>query len=428
MTHSSDAWVCPGCAEQNEASAAHCSACGAARPPDALHEIRAAQVLRSEGAVRARSPRPTALWDSPLRPEDLHPTADVAHGDSSRPEAVTDSAAAALETHLHGLRPVGRTAASSGPSRVSPALLRAVPLLGLVLAAAITLGGVTRWQLRIETDAAADRAPTRLPGDPPTVILPAVDAILGLTEDNKEAVLNLCWRVSGNPIHECQPSRLREDGEYPHRVAAFPALRIDVWEVSNALWQRCEEAGACAPRAIDSCRFHTIHRYELGRRVPDGFFASDRPAVCVSLEEASALCAWRGMRLPTAEEWERAARAGEDRMQPWGSFWTPALINWGERDLVGFPIPGRLDGAEFTAAVDAYPDGATREGVLNLFGNVSEWVQASADEAAEGRAGLRGSNYTDEVMSARVTRHRTLPSGERRSTVGFRCIGEAPGP
>jgi formylglycine-generating enzyme required for sulfatase activity len=261
--------------------------------------------------------------------------------------------------------------------------------------------------------------------DAERVLLEAVDAFIGLTEDNKESVLNLCWRVSGNPIHECNPSTLREEGEYPHRRVPVQALWMDRLEVSNAQWAACETAGACPERDIDACRFYTIHRYELGVRPPEGLFQSNRPASCVTLDDARAFCAWRNMRLPTADEWERAARAGEDRMQPWGSFWTPALINWGERDLVGFPIPGRLDGAELTAAVDDYPDGATREGVLNLFGNVSEWVEPKDEERAQGRAGIRGSNYTDEVMTARVTRHRSLAADERRTTVGFRCVADA---
>jgi formylglycine-generating enzyme required for sulfatase activity len=408
-------WGCAACGAPNAPDLVACAVCGAPRPVDALGEIRAARVLHGAAPSRA-----TVVHDvATLRVHDEAPP----EADARRTDSVTASPISADDTHLHGLRAAER-ADRRARAALSTHRMRAIPLLFLVASAALLLGRVAAVQVQQRTEAGAEDAHAVRGADPHRVLLPAVDAIIGLTEENKEAVLNLCWRVSGNPIHECQPSTLRADGEYPHRVVPVPALWMDAYEVSNAMWADCEADGACPPRDPDDCRFYTIYRYELGIRPPDGVFHPDRPAVCVTLAEARAFCTWRGMRLPSAIEWERAARAGEDRMQPWGSFWTPALINWGERDLVGFPIPGRLDGAELTAAVDAYPDGATREGLLNLFGNASEWVEPSAEEAADGIAPARGSNYTDEVMTARVTRHRTFPADQRRTTIGFRCVGD----
>lgn len=308
---------------------------------------------------------------------------------------------------------------ASSRSRVLPLLALVLVLGGLAVAA---IRGVMRpaQAVTVETDGAA-LDPLALVG------LPATTALVGLSEDNKEAVLNLCWRVSGNPTHECRPSYLQSLREYPATEVEIPALEVMRYEVSNSAWDACETRGDCPARDIDACRSYTIYRYELGRRPPSAVMAPERPAVCVNWEEAQSFCAAHQMRLPTPAEWERIARSGDDRLQPWGRFWTPALANWGERDLVGFPIPGRLDGAELTAAVDAYADGATRDGVHNVLGNVAEWV-ARVDDDPTGEAGIRGGSYVDDALTARLTRHQTLAQSERRTTVGFRCVRDAAAP
>jgi len=321
---------------------------------------------------------------------------------------------------LPGTPPADRPA----PRRLPPAVARALPLAAVAsIGAAVLTALVVHGQSHendvdsaVESAAAADATST-------VVELAAADAIIGLNDDNKEAVLTLCWHVSANPTHECRLSYLRDTGEYPHRDVPFGALRVDAHEVSNARYDACVEAGDCAPRDFDACRFYTIYRYELGQAVPDAMRQPGHPAMCVTADEARAFCAARGMRLPTSEEWERIARSADDRMQPWGPFWTPAILNWGERDMVGFPVPGRLDGAELTAAVDDYTDGRSDEGVYNLFGNVAEWVEPLEDDP-EGHAGVRGGSYIDDALDLRITRHVARPADRARSDVGFRCVAD----
>ena len=79
----------------------------------------------------------------------------------------------------------------------------------------------------------------------------------------------------------------------------------------------------------------------------------------------------------------------------------------------------------FVAPVDAYRDGATSEGVRNVLGNVGEWV-APSELDAEGRAGVRGGDFTDDLAVLRATRHRSLSRDTRRNTIGFRCVYEPP--
>lgn len=253
------------------------------------------------------------------------------------------------------------------------------------------------------------------------VALPAVTATIGLDTDSREAVLNLCWRVSDNANVECRLSWLEERGELPPREVPVAAFEMDRREVSNSGYQACVDAGACDAPDWDSCRVYTQRGLQLAAEVPATVRRPEHPAVCVDVARAEAFCAWRGGRLPTAVEWERAARGGETRLQPWGRFWSPALANWGERDMGGFPIAGRLDGHELTAPVDAMSDGRSPEGIEQLLGNVAEWVAATEEERAEGRSGVRGGSYADEVDLLRATRHSALRAEEARTTVGFRC-------
>ena len=90
--------------------------------------------------------------------------------------------------------------------------------------------------------------------------------------------------------------------------------------------------------------------------------------------------------------------------------------------MVGFPVPGRLDGAELTAPVNDYPDNATPEGVQNTFGNAAEWVAHSAERDSDQRAGIRGGSYADDFTGMRATNHTSMPVTTRYSTIGFRCV------
>jgi formylglycine-generating enzyme required for sulfatase activity len=257
------------------------------------------------------------------------------------------------------------------------------------------------------------------------VDFPDGTATLGLTEDNKEAVLALCIRVSENPNVECRTRWLSDTlGEFPHRNLDMPSLLVDRHEASNADWEACVRDGACPPVAWETCRWHSIYRFEFGRPVPDVFRQPDHPVVCIDRDEARAYCRWRGGALPTADEWEAVARGGDDRLMPWGRFWAPGVLNWGERDLMGYPIPGRLDGHVHSAPVDSCPDGATRHGVLHMLGNVAEWVEEEG--LSQGEGSVRGGDHTDATDALRLTRRRTIPADQRRTTVGVRCVQRLP--
>jgi formylglycine-generating enzyme required for sulfatase activity len=110
---------------------------------------------------------------------------------------------------------------------------------------------------------------------------------------------------------------------------------------------------------------------------PDRYHSSgDRPAVFSIWQEAQAMAHWLGGRLPTPLEWEKAARGTDGRLYPWGDAWNPGAGHFRTSEAHQGDAEkrqGRL------TAVDAYPEGASPYGVMDLVGNLAEWHALNAE-------------------------------------------------
>jgi formylglycine-generating enzyme required for sulfatase activity len=160
-----------------------------------------------------------------------------------------------------------------------------------------------------------------------------------------------------------------ESGE-AHQVT-LDGFLIDRYEVTNAQWSACASVGACPPPSpqtdVAGEPYYGEEDYE------------DYPVINVTWYSADAYCQWRGARLPTEAEWEMAARwdpaTGEVSAYPWGDTWNPANLNFcDEGCALTTSNPTYDDGYAQTAPVGSFPDGASALGVLDMAGNVAEWV------------------------------------------------------
>jgi formylglycine-generating enzyme required for sulfatase activity/DNA-binding NarL/FixJ family response regulator len=150
------------------------------------------------------------------------------------------------------------------------------------------------------------------------------------------------------------------------------------------------------------------------------------PVFGVDWFDAFAYAKWKGRRLPTEQEWEKAARGVRGFSYPWGNEFDPARVNSGS-DFDPDPRKGgERDGYERSSPVDAKQGDKSPFGVMGTAGNVSEWTASlDSDPDRPGRKVpvIRGGNWGNPDTS--ITR-RMLPQTEfqTRAVLGFRTASD----
>ena len=246
-----------------------------------------------------------------------------------------------------------------------------IPALGVSLLLFFTAAAVYLRSSRAASEAAeADRAPAILAS---SLSLPTGDMIL----------------IPSGPALLGEPSRMQQ-------VRAF---YIDKTEVSTQIYLAfCEKTRRVVPPNVSPA---------------DG----NLPIRNVTLSDAAAFAAWAHKRLPTAIEWEKAARGTQGQHFPWGNDLGDGLARL---PLTPEEAQASQQPEAAPASVDSFPQGASSYGALNMVGNVWEWIAGSAGQ-------IRGGSYqsyppaANETFEALVYAGETVAPNTRRADIGFRC-------
>jgi len=206
------------------------------------------------------------------------------------------------------------------------------------------------------------------------------------------------------------------EGASLRHVVYLDAYWMDRVEVTNTMYKLCVTTKGCSSPVDDNIYY-------------EQWTYRNHPVTYITWFQANEYCQWAGRRLPTEAEWEKAARGGTDeRLYPWGSLQPNARL-------------ANFDETMIHEAVSAfrYPLGASPYGILNMSGNVREWIAdwydpnyysvspyanpKGPDSGTE--RSLRSGSYNEdrrEVAIYRRYRHAPESAGLSR---GFRCAQDA---
>ena len=285
------------------------------------------------------------------------------------------------------------------------------------LAAALALGPALAF---VAVPLAAQQSPF-----PETMLIPADAFIAGSNRAEREAAYRLDEAAYGHSV-------TRRDRWYENELprsnfytGAFFITRTPITNTQYAVFIAATGYAAPGVDAVTWQGYGLSHPYSRTRRhtwkngrPPLG--REDHPVVLVSHADARAYADWlvrvsrTRWRLPTEQEWEKAARGTKGMRFPWGDEFDRSRVNSADR--------GPFD----TVPVNRHPGGASPFGVLDAAGQVFEWT---ATLAGSGRFIVKGGSWDDKGCGiCRPAARHARPAHLKHILIGFRLVREAAAP
>jgi formylglycine-generating enzyme required for sulfatase activity len=213
--------------------------------------------------------------------------------------------------------------------------------------------------------------------------------------------------------------------EQPVHHVYLDAYYIDKYEITNAMYNVCVGKGIC--------REPVYHWFDNDLRY------SQNPVVYITWIMAKTYCEWRGARLPTEAEWEKAARGKDEFIYPWGNDFDALLSNFCDTNCSNYVDRSKNDGYGKTSPVGTYPNGASPYGVFDMAGNAYEWVadwfdtNYYANSPSSNPLGpsngqfrvLRGGSFGSSDIYVRTTSRWSAKENAVNEYWGFRCAKDA---
>jgi formylglycine-generating enzyme required for sulfatase activity len=256
---------------------------------------------------------------------------------------------------------------------------------------------------------------------PEFVVIPAGSFIAGSDTAEREAGYRLDEAAYGHNVTRQQGWYANERTRGPVETGAYVVTKTLITNSQYAAFVAATGHRAPDVDAETWKGYRLIHPYQRTRPHAwiDGQPPPEReahPVVLVSHADATAYAAWlggvtgRAWRLPTALEWEKAARGTDGRRFPWGNDFDPTRLN--SHDLGPF----------MTTPVGAFPTGASPYGVLDAAGQVFEWTSTPANS---GRYVVKGGSWDDKGCGVcRAAARHARPAALKHILIGFRLAAD----
>lgn len=188
-----------------------------------------------------------------------------------------------------------------------------------------------------------------------------------------------------------------EVDEGPMRLVFVDSFYMDINEVTNADYKVfTEETKHKIPKDW------RIYGYKKAK--------TDHPVTFVSQGDAESYCSWKGRRLPTEREWEKAARGVDGLIYPWGNKFERGNANTGLSGIVGVTSVGKFEA------------GKSPYGIMDMAGNVWEWTVSDYNEKT---TVVRGGSWGLSHRFARTFTRLGYNPDSKVNNIGFRCVKDA---